>query len=61
MGFIILFLNLDWMFQVISGLNNFNAKSVESIVKAANKGGMLYMLISLLARSLSGKCFRSCR
>ena len=61
MGFIILFLNLDWMFQVISGLNNFNAKSVESIVKAANKGGMLYVLISLLARSLFGKCFRSCR
>jgi hypothetical protein len=25
--------------QVISGLKNFNAKSVESVVKAANMGG----------------------
>ena len=25
--------------QVISGLKNFNAKSVESVVKAANAGG----------------------
>ena len=27
--------------QVISGLKNFNAKSVESVVKAANAGGAL--------------------